>query len=106
MLRNPIYVGRVEVPKWGVNRSGDFEPLVGESVFRRVESRLAGKPTSPLLILGIAQISRFVGSYVAVSAVGPSPGAGRRVEARATAATTVLSTPGCGDAGMTSKASS
>jgi site-specific DNA recombinase len=47
MLRNPIYMGRVEVAKWGVSGAGDFEPLIGESVFRLVQRRLAGKASEP-----------------------------------------------------------
>ena len=47
LLRNPIFAGRVEVPKWGVSRTGDFEPLVGESVFRRVQRRLTGESPGP-----------------------------------------------------------
>jgi len=43
LLRNPIYAGRVVVAKWGVDRDGDFEPIVAASVFRRVSARLAGK---------------------------------------------------------------
>jgi DNA invertase Pin-like site-specific DNA recombinase len=46
-LRNPIYAGRIEVPKWGVSRVGDFEPLIGETVFRRVQRGLAGKTPEP-----------------------------------------------------------
>jgi DNA invertase Pin-like site-specific DNA recombinase len=48
-LRNPICAGRIEVPKWGISRVGDFEPLVGEAVFRRVQRRLNAKAPEPTL---------------------------------------------------------
>ena len=34
MMRNPIYVGRVESPDYGVSTKGDFEPLVDDSTCR------------------------------------------------------------------------
>ena len=40
MLRNPLYAGRVEMPRWGISRRGDFEPLVDEVTFDLVQSRL------------------------------------------------------------------
>ncbi len=43
LLRNPVYIGRLEVPKWTISRPGDFEPLVSENVFRKIQDRLAGK---------------------------------------------------------------
>ena len=46
LLRNSVLAGRVEVPKWGISRTGDFEPLVNEAIFRRVQLRLAGKSES------------------------------------------------------------
>jgi site-specific DNA recombinase len=33
MMRNPIYVGRVESPDYGVSTQGDFEPVVDETTF-------------------------------------------------------------------------
>jgi len=33
MLRNQIYIGRIEVPDYGVSRKGDFDPLVRERIF-------------------------------------------------------------------------
>ena len=35
------------MPKWSINQAGDFEPLIAESVFRRIQHRLAGKPLRP-----------------------------------------------------------
>jgi site-specific DNA recombinase len=44
ILRNPLYAGRITVPKWGiVDRCGDFEALVSEAVFDRVHARLSGR---------------------------------------------------------------
>ncbi|MDA1036364.1 MAG: recombinase family protein [Chloroflexi bacterium] len=43
MLRNPIYHGWVHVPRWGVSARGDFEALVPESLFRRVQALLDEK---------------------------------------------------------------
>jgi site-specific DNA recombinase len=43
MLRNALYAGRVEMPQWGIARDGDFEALVGEAIYDRVQARLAGR---------------------------------------------------------------
>lgn len=43
LLRNPIYSGWLKVPKWEISARGDFEALVPESVFRRVQRLLDGK---------------------------------------------------------------
>ena len=37
MVRNSIYVGRVESPDYGVSTAGDFEPLIDEATFYRVQ---------------------------------------------------------------------
>ena len=42
-MRNPIYVGRVESRDYGVSTKGDFEPLVEEATFYRVQSVLSGR---------------------------------------------------------------
>ena len=42
LLRNPIYAGRVVVPKWKVAVAGDFEPIVRSEIFDRVQTLLAG----------------------------------------------------------------
>jgi hypothetical protein len=42
MLRNPAYVGRIEV-RGGVSVRGDFEPLVDEATFYRVQAILDGR---------------------------------------------------------------
>ncbi len=42
LLRNPIYVGRIVVPNWGLDVMGRFEPLVDEEVFERCQARITG----------------------------------------------------------------
>ena len=43
MMRNPIYVGKVESPDYGVSTRGDFEPLVDEPTFFRAQGVLDGR---------------------------------------------------------------
>ena len=43
MMRNPIYVGRVESSDYGVSTQGDFEPLVEEATFYRAQAVLDGR---------------------------------------------------------------
>jgi site-specific DNA recombinase len=43
MLRNRVYIGRIEVPDYGVSTRGDFEPLITESIFFRVQAILDGR---------------------------------------------------------------
>ena len=43
LLRNPIFAGRIFVPKWGVDRQGDFAPIVPPALFHEVQRRLDGK---------------------------------------------------------------
>src|SRR5262249_57440637 len=38
MLRNRIYIGQIDVPDYGVSTRGDFEPLVTEKIFLRVQA--------------------------------------------------------------------
>lgn len=40
MMRNPIYIGKVESPDFGVSTVGDFEPLVDEATFYRAQAVL------------------------------------------------------------------
>ena len=40
MMRNPIYIGKVESPDYGVSTRGDFEPLVDEATFYRAQAVL------------------------------------------------------------------
>jgi site-specific DNA recombinase len=43
MMRNPIYIGKVESPDYGVSAKGDFEPLVDEATFYRAQAVLDGR---------------------------------------------------------------
>ena len=43
MLRNRVYIGQIDVPEFGVSTRGDFEPLVTERVFFRVQAILDGR---------------------------------------------------------------
>ena len=43
MVRNSIYVGRVESPDYGVSTRGDFEPLIDEATFYRAQAVLDGR---------------------------------------------------------------
>ncbi len=47
MLRNRRYAGWVEAPKWGISVLGDFEPIVTEALFDRVQAVLAGRGGAP-----------------------------------------------------------
>jgi hypothetical protein len=38
-LKNPVYAGRIELPKWRISRAGDWEPIVSRELFARVQSR-------------------------------------------------------------------
>ena len=40
IVRNSIYVGRIESPDYGVSTRGDFEPLIDEATFYRVQAVL------------------------------------------------------------------
>ena len=43
-LRNPLYIGRVNAPSFGVTDvQGYFEPMIPESLFVRVQAALAGR---------------------------------------------------------------
>jgi site-specific DNA recombinase len=43
MTRNPISVGKVESPAYGVSVKGDFQPLVDEATFYRAQAVLDGR---------------------------------------------------------------
>jgi site-specific DNA recombinase len=47
LLRNRFYAGIVDVPEYGVRaKRGDFEPLISEELFYRVQAVLAGRVPS------------------------------------------------------------
>jgi len=43
LLRNRIYIGQIDVPDFNVSTRGDFEPLVTERIFFRVQAILDGR---------------------------------------------------------------
>jgi site-specific DNA recombinase len=43
LMRNPIYIGKVESRDYGVSTRGDFEPLVDEATFYRAQAVLDGR---------------------------------------------------------------
>src|SRR5712691_2256678 len=43
MLRNHVYIGRIDVPDFAVSTRGDFDPLVTEAIFFRVQAILDGR---------------------------------------------------------------
>jgi len=47
LLSNRLYAGIVDVPEYGVRaKRGDFEPLISEDLFYRVQSVLSGRVPS------------------------------------------------------------
>src|SRR5688572_31790939 len=47
LLRNQLYAGIVDVPEYGVRgKRGDFEPLISEELFYRVQAILSGRAPS------------------------------------------------------------
>ena len=49
LLRNRAYIAQIDVPEFGISRRGDFEPLITERIFFRVQGILDGRyeVTSP-----------------------------------------------------------
>jgi hypothetical protein len=43
LMRNPIYIGKIESPDYGVSTRGDFEPIVDEATFYRAQGVLDGR---------------------------------------------------------------
>src|SRR4051812_18206263 len=43
ILRNEVYVGGIYIPKWKLRTAGDFEALVSEETFERVQQVLSGR---------------------------------------------------------------
>jgi DNA invertase Pin-like site-specific DNA recombinase len=43
MMRNPIYIGKIESPDYGISTQGDFEPVVDEATFYRAQAVLDGR---------------------------------------------------------------
>jgi hypothetical protein len=43
MMRNPIYIGKIESPDYGVSVRGNFDPIVDELTFYRAQAVLDGR---------------------------------------------------------------
>ena len=43
LMRNPIYIGKIESRDYGVSTRGDFEPIVDEATFYRAQAVLDGR---------------------------------------------------------------
>ncbi len=43
LMRNPIYIGKIESPDYGISTRGDFEPIVDEATFYRAQAVLDGR---------------------------------------------------------------
>jgi site-specific DNA recombinase len=46
LLVNPIYLGRIQLPEWGIDVPGNFPALVEEETFFRVQALLGGQGLS------------------------------------------------------------
>lgn len=46
ILKNPLYKGWISVPKMGIDNSGNFEPIIDEATFDRVQALLSGRRSS------------------------------------------------------------
>ena len=79
MLQNKLYVGIVNVPGYGVvGKRGDFDPLIPDDVFYRVQAILTGRvrTTGPVSAVGLS--SRFGRSSSVRRADAVSRRVGRR----------------------------
>jgi len=47
MLRNRAYIAQIDIPDFGISTCGDFEPLISEKVFFRVQGVLDGRYEVP-----------------------------------------------------------
>jgi hypothetical protein len=47
LMRNPIYIGKIESRDYGVSTQGDFEPIVDEATFYRAQAVLDGRVKRP-----------------------------------------------------------
>lgn len=88
MMRNTIYMGKVESPDFGVSTKGNFEPLVDEATFYRAQAVLDGR----VVVAGPRQrhhpISRYADSSAAKAAAVRLRVAGRKAGTATTRTTT------------------
>ena len=89
MLQNKLYVGIVDAPGYGVvGKRGDFDPLIPDDVFYRVQASWRDECTQPGLTSAVGLSSPYAHSSSALRADGVSPQAGRRAAAPVTRTTT------------------
>jgi DNA invertase Pin-like site-specific DNA recombinase len=89
LLRNPLYAGIVDVPEYGVRgKRGDFEPLISEDLFYRVQAILSGRTPSTAPRKRADPDFPCAASCVATRADAASPVVGRRDAASTTRITT------------------
>jgi len=89
LLRNQLYAGIVDVPEYGVRgKRGDFDPLISEDLFYRVQSVLVNRVTGgdPSTILGTL---RADGRVYLVNPRGIIFGAGSQIDVGGLVATTL-----------------
>ena len=80
LLRNQLYAGIVDVPEYGVRaKRGDFEPLISEDLFYRVQSVLSGRVPGTTPQQRAHPDFPYAPSYAASHVVEASRAAGRRV---------------------------
>jgi site-specific DNA recombinase len=48
LMRNPVYCGRIQSPGFGVDRAGDWVPLVDDATWRLAQARLASDTAPPI----------------------------------------------------------
>ena len=58
-MRNPAYCGRLEIPSWGISQKGDWEPLVDDVLWSKVQLALKGK-SGALQVVHTAANNDFV----------------------------------------------
>jgi hypothetical protein len=89
LLRNQLYAGIVDVTEYGVRgKRGDFEPLISEDLFYRVQAVLSGRVPSTTPQQRGTRTSHCAPSCAASLVVEASPAAGRGDVASTTRTTT------------------
>jgi hypothetical protein len=79
LLRNRLYAGIVDVLEYGVRaKRGDFEPLISENLFYRVQAVLSGRVPRQRHSSAHTRTSHSAPSYAATPVVAASPAVGRR----------------------------
>ena len=82
LLRKQLYAGIVDVPEYGVRaRRGDFDPLISEELFYRVQAVLSGRLPSTTPQQRAHRTSHYGPSCAASRVAEASPAAGQRVRA-------------------------